>query len=99
MTIQCCTQVVSKFQAALVKFDVAYPYGDKHDEFCKASTALASNADVLVADVGIKDYGEGENTDLARRFTVTQADYPTVLLFLRDQLKPLRFQVLFRHDL
>lgn len=91
--------MVSKFQAALVKFDVAYPYGDKHDEFCKASTALASNADVLVADVGIKDYGEGENTDLARRFTVTQADYPTVLLFLRDQLKPLRFQVLFRHDL
>jgi hypothetical protein len=28
-------KLLSKFDASLIKFDVAYPYGDKHEEFAK----------------------------------------------------------------
>jgi hypothetical protein len=28
-------KLMSKFDASLIKFDVAYPYGDKHEEFAK----------------------------------------------------------------
>jgi endoplasmic reticulum protein 29 len=77
----------------VVKFDVAYPYGEKHDQFTKLSQALASNGNILVADVGIKDYGDKENVDLAERYKVVKEDYPVVLLFLQDQSQPIRFSV------
>jgi endoplasmic reticulum protein 29 len=32
-------KLVNAFRVALVKFDVAYPYGDKHDEFAKVVIA------------------------------------------------------------
>ena len=77
-----------------MKFDVAYPYGEKHDQFTKLSLALASNENILVGDIGIKDYGDKENVDLAERYKVVKEDYPVVLLFLQDQSEPIRFSVL-----
>lgn len=85
--------MVSKFKASVVKFDVAYPYGEKHEEFEKLSETLAFNPDILVATVGVKDYGEKENLDLARKYKVNKEDYPVVLLFTKGSLKPTRFQV------
>lgn len=85
-------KVVSKFKASVVKFDVAYPYGEKHEEFEKLSETLAFNPDILVATVGVKDYGEKENLDLARKYKVNKEDYPVVLLFTKGSLKPTHFQ-------
>lgn len=50
---------------ALVKFDVAYPYGDKHEQFAKFAAEVANasrtygpkaaaHEDLLVAVVGVK---------------------------------------------
>lgn len=64
-----------------MKFDTAYPYGDKHEEFAKLAAAGRSSKDLLVAEVGIKDYGEFENSDLAVRFDVEKDDFPVVKLF------------------
>jgi endoplasmic reticulum protein 29 len=41
--------------------------------------------DLLVGEVGIKDYGEKDNNDLGDRFGVNKEDYPVVVLFLKDQ--------------
>ena len=68
----------------MVKFDVAYPYGDKHEEFAKFSKAAAEDENLFVAEVGIKDYGDKDNADLAERFNVKKEDYPVVILFIRD---------------
>ena len=71
-------------KVSLVKFDVAYPYGDKHEEFAKFSKAAAEDENLFVAEVGIKDYGDKDNADLAERFNVKKEDYPVVILFIRD---------------
>jgi len=85
-------KVVSKFKVSVVKFDVAYPYGDKHEQYEKLSEALAFNPDILVATVGVKDYGDKENLDLAQKYKVTKESYPVVLLFVEGFPKPIRFK-------
>jgi len=91
-------KVVSKFKASVVKFDVAYPYGEKHSQYGKLSEALAFNPDILVATAGVKDYGDQENIDLAQRYQITASDYPVVLLFLQGSPTPVRFQGEFTKD-
>lgn len=78
-------KLISKFKASLVKFDTAYPYGAKHDEYARLAAAGRSSQDLLVAEVGIKDYGEFENTDLAERFNVNKLDFPVVKLFVQGK--------------
>jgi len=79
-------KLITKFKAALVKFDKAYPYGSKHDEFKKVAEACVSQADLLVAEVNIQDYGEKENFDLAARYGITLDDLPEYRIFLNGQL-------------
>ena len=66
----------------MIKFDTAYPYGNKQNEYSKLSAGGYSSSDLLVAEVGIKDYGDMENMDLAERFGIKQEDFPVVKLFL-----------------
>jgi len=80
-------KVLSKFDVSLVKFDVAYPYGDKHDEFAKIAVEAAGSPNLLVGEVGIKDYGEQENRELGDRFKVEKEDYPCVILFKKNNQK------------
>ena len=51
-------KMVNAFPVSLVKFDVAYPYGDKHDEFAKISEEAAELPNMFIGEVGIKDYGD-----------------------------------------
>ncbi|CAG2164781.1 unnamed protein product [Oppiella nova] len=80
-------KVVSKFKASLVRFDTAYPYGEKQDEWVKVAADLKATPDLLVADVGIRDYGEKENQDLADRYAIKKDDFPVVKLFLNGDLE------------
>lgn len=83
-------KVIEKFDVSLVKFDVAYPYGPKHDAFNKMAEA-AKAADLLIAEVGVKDYGEKENSDLAERFKIDKDQFPVVKLFIKGK-EPIDFQ-------
>ncbi|XP_019563288.3 protein windbeutel [Aedes albopictus] len=79
-------KIVKRFRYTLVKFDVAFPYGEKHEAF--TSFALESNEaldDLLFALVGIKDYGEKENADLGKRFKIPEK-YPVIKLFNNETL-------------
>merc|ERR1712179_12571 len=78
-------KVINAFPASLVKFDVAYPYGDDHDEFAKISKDAESVDGLFIGEVGIKDYGEKDNEDLAERFNVKKEDYPVAILFTKGE--------------
>ncbi|XP_042203339.1 endoplasmic reticulum resident protein 29-like [Homarus americanus] len=84
-------KIVPKFHAAIVKFDIAYPYGKKHEEYTKLSAAGRGSPELLVAEVGVKDYGDMENMDLAERFGVTKEDFPKVKFFVNGKDKPFDF--------
>lgn len=76
-------KIINKFKAVLVKFDIAYPYGDKHEVFTKFAEEIASNKDFILAEVGVKDYGERENEALAKKYGIKgKDDLPAVKLFL-----------------
>ncbi len=61
-------KLVSHFCFALVKFDAAYPYGLRHEQFAKVAAEAGKFQDLLVGEVGIKDYGEKDNEELAERY-------------------------------
>lgn len=46
-------QIVPKFTAALVKFDEAYPYGEKQDEFKKVAESSATQKELIVGEVNV----------------------------------------------
>ncbi|XP_036334609.1 protein windbeutel [Rhagoletis pomonella] len=75
-------QTIERFPYALVKFDIAFPYGEKHEAFAALSRAAHKvTKELLVATVGIKDYGENENKELGLRFNVDDKNFPGILLF------------------
>lgn len=74
--------IVSKFSTVLVKFDVAFPYGSKQDEYAKFAKEVgeANVDDMIVSVVGIKNYGDSTNSQLAERFYIDD-QLPAIKLF------------------
>ncbi|XP_035894788.1 protein windbeutel [Anopheles stephensi] len=84
-------KVTGKFRYSLVKFDTAFPYGDKHEAFTNlALETVDATDDLLFALVGIKDYGEKDNDDLGKRFNIAK-EYPVIKLFRNDRTDPIDF--------
>lgn len=81
-------KITSKFKASLVKFDVAYPYGEKHEAFTAFAKEARDIDDLLVADVGVKDYGEKDNEALAKKYGAHKDNFPAVRLFTKDEAGP-----------
>uniref|UniRef100_A0A336M7D9 CSON012906 protein n=1 Tax=Culicoides sonorensis TaxID=179676 RepID=A0A336M7D9_CULSO len=85
-------KLVSKFDYTIVKFDISYPYGEKHEQFEEFSKAASQVSNLLVAEVGVKDYGDKDNEDLAVRFNVKTDKFPVIKLFDKNNLeKPIEF--------
>merc|ERR1719273_1221224 len=78
-------KIVKRFEATLVKFDTAYAYGDKHEEFGKVAKDLAEIENVLTAEVGIKDYGEKDNSALGEKYGVKKEDFPALFVFHKNK--------------
>lgn len=75
----------------LVKFDVAFPYGGKHEQYATVATDTRDSQDLLIATVGVKDFGNKDNSDLAQRYDIKKEDFPVVLLFIQGKSEPIRF--------
>ncbi|BFZ15820.1 hypothetical protein BsWGS_18859 [Bradybaena similaris] len=75
-------QVVQKHKAVLVKFDETYPYGKKQDAFKEVAKSSLQQADLLVAEVQVADYGDKDNADLAERYGITKEKFPAYRLYL-----------------
>ncbi|XP_053617216.1 endoplasmic reticulum resident protein 29 [Plodia interpunctella] len=84
-------KITNKFEASLVKFDVAFPYGDKHDAFVALAKDAKDVDELLIAEVGVKDYGEKENEKLALKYGATKDNFPVVKLFVKGRSEPLSF--------
>jgi len=76
-------KIVNKFKASLIKFDVAYPYGEEHDAFAQIAKDSLDVEDLFTGEVGVKDYAERDNERLAERFDVSKEDFPAVILFVQ----------------
>eukprot|EP01012_Entosiphon_sulcatum_P032970 TRINITY_DN41822_c0_g1_i1.p1 TRINITY_DN41822_c0_g1~~TRINITY_DN41822_c0_g1_i1.p1 ORF type:complete len:236 (+),score=64.10 TRINITY_DN41822_c0_g1_i1:27-734(+) len=77
----------------LVKFDKQYPYGDKEDawkDFAKRMGEHKFN-DLLLAQVGVQDYGDKLNDDLRERFGVKTDDFPVFKLFRKGSAEPITY--------
>lgn len=84
-------KILKKFEATLVKFDVAFPFGDKHDAFVALAKEAKDVDELLFAEVGIKDYGERENEELGKKHGATKDNFPVVKLFLKGKTEPVTF--------
>lgn len=84
-------KIINTFSASLVKFDVAFPYGDKHDAFVAIAKEAKDVKELVIAEVGVKDYGEKENSELAKKYGATKDNFPVVKLFLKGQIDPITF--------
>ena len=51
--MHCLLQIIPKFKAVVVKFDEAYPYGEKHDAFKKVAEDVIGQDNLLIAEVNI----------------------------------------------
>lgn len=85
-------KILSKFKTSLIKFDIAFPYGPKHEEFLKVAESSVLVNDFLVAEVGVKDYGDKDNEDLAKRYNINTKEFPVYLLFTQNKAEPFVFK-------
>lgn len=84
-------KVIPKFKVVLVKFDVAFPYGGKHEQYSTVAADTKDSQDLLIATVGVKDFGNKDNSDLAQRYNIKKEDFPVVLLLVQGKSEPIRF--------
>lgn len=88
-------KVVRKFKTVIVKFDQQFPFGDTHEAFTKLANELnnktisgSDHPDLIVATVGIKDYGELDNKALGEKYGLTKRqDGPVIKLFINGDLE------------
>jgi endoplasmic reticulum protein 29 len=67
-----------------VRFDKEYSYGDEHDAWKDfAAKVGGSSADMLVGDVGVSEYGDKDNSDIADRYSIKSDDFPQYRLWLK----------------
>jgi endoplasmic reticulum protein 29 len=79
-------RIIDGSKSVMVRFDTEYSYGDEHDAWKNfASKVGDSSADMLVADVGVSEYGDKDNSDIADKFSIKTDDFPQYRLFLKGK--------------
>jgi endoplasmic reticulum protein 29 len=93
------SKVIRKFATVLVKFDQAFPFGEIHETYMTFSQQINNKSfiedgspDLLITQVGIKDYGNFENKKIGDRYNIKFESLPQIRLFVDGDLKsPIEF--------
>merc|ERR1719217_556936 len=79
-------RVIDGTKSVFVRFDKEYSYGDEHDAWKDFAAKVGdSSADMLVCDVGVSEYGDKDNSDIAERFSIKSDDFPQYRLWLKGK--------------
>jgi len=86
-------KLVGRHFDVLVKFDKQYAYGEKEDAWKAFASKIGEHAlpDLLLATVGVQDYGDKVNEDLRQRFAVDPAAFPAFRLFRKGSTEPIPY--------
>jgi len=77
-------RIVDGSKTVFVRFDKEYSYGDEHDAWKELAGKVGdSSADMLSCDVGVSEYGDKDNSDIAERFSIKSDDFPQYRLFTK----------------
>jgi len=77
-------RIIDGSRSVFVRFDKEYSYGEEHDAWKDYAKKVGeSSADLLSADVGVSEYGDKDNSDLAERFKINSEDFPQYRLFTK----------------
>jgi endoplasmic reticulum protein 29 len=87
-------RIIDGSRYAFVRFDKEYSYGEEHDAWKDFAKKVGdSSADVLCCDVGVSEYGDKDNSDLAEMYGIKSEDFPQYRLFTKggSTTEPLKF--------
>ena len=88
-------RIIDGSKSVMVRFDKEYSYGDEHDAWKSFAAKVGdSSADMLVADVGVSEYGDKDNSDLADKFSIKTDDFPQYRLWKKGMTstdEPIKF--------
>merc|ERR1719378_1146820 len=74
-------KIVDGSRNVLVKFDKQYAYGEKQDAWTAFAETVRETSGILLAEVGVNDYGDKDNDDLRARFDISADDFPVYKAF------------------
>lgn len=95
-------KVVKKFKSVLLKIDQQFPFGDTHEAWSTFANELSNktvsgtdHSDLLIATVGVKDYGEEDNKALGEKYGLKKRqDGAVIKLFIDGDLEnPISFDI------
>merc|ERR1719171_731190 len=79
-------RIIDGTKSVFVRFDKEYSYGDEHDAWKDfAAKVGTSSAEMLVADVGVSEYGDKDNSDISERYSIKSDDFPQYRLWLKGK--------------
>jgi endoplasmic reticulum protein 29 len=77
-------RIIDGARTVFVRFDKEYSYGDEHDAWKELAGKVGdSSADMLSCDVGVSEYGDKDNSDIAERYSIKSEDFPQYRLFTK----------------
>ncbi|XP_003738835.1 endoplasmic reticulum resident protein 29 [Galendromus occidentalis] len=80
-------KIIPHFPCAIVKVDKDYPHGRNQTQFEKLVGLLSQDKHTIVAEIGVQEFGEKENTDLAEFLNVPRKEHwPVLFIFARDTM-------------
>jgi len=86
-------RIVDGSRSVMVRFDKEYSYGDEHDAWKSFAGKVGdSSADMLVCDVGVSEYGDKDNSDIAEKFSIKSDAFPQYRLWKKGSKEPLVYK-------
>ncbi|OQR75283.1 endoplasmic reticulum resident protein 29-like, partial [Tropilaelaps mercedesae] len=77
-------KIIPRFAVSVIKVDKDHPHGVNQTQFEKLVAMLSQDANTIVAEVGVQEFGERENSDLATMLDIPRKEHwPALFIYKR----------------